>query len=153
MTIIEDTRQQVGKHEHKHTQFNELGVQVVRSALPFGDYIKCPPISIDTKKNMEEIAQNIGSDHKRFKNECIKARDAGCQLVILIENNLGIKSVEDVHKWVNPRILYSPKAINGERLQKAMLTMSERYGVRFEFCAPNEAAAKILELLGDKEDE
>lgn len=99
---------------------------------------------------MLEIAQNIGSDHKRFKNECISARDAGCQLIILVENNDGITCVDDVSKWVNPDVIYRPNAITGERLKKAMNTMSERYGVRFEFCKPEESAERIMELLNNE---
>ena len=153
MVIIEDTRQKSGMHELKHSHFNEMGVQLVRNMLPFGDYAKPPTISVDTKANMEEIAQNIGSDHQRFKRECIAARDAGCQLIILVENTEGISSVKDVHKWINPDLIYRPRAITGERLQKAMITMSERYGVRFEFCGPEESAKRIIELLGVGEDD
>ena len=153
MVIIEDTRQKSGMHELKHSHFNEMGVQLVRNMLPFGDYAKPPTISVDTKANMEEIAQNIGSDHQRFKRECIAARDAGCQLIILVENTEGISSVKDVHRWINPDLIYRPRAITGERLQKAMITMSERYGVRFEFCRPEESAKRIIELLGVGEDD
>lgn len=153
MVIIEDTRQKSGMHELKHSHFNEMGVQLVRNMLPFGDYAMPPSISVDTKANMEEIAQNIGSDHQRFKRECIAARDAGCQLIILVENTEGISSVKDVHKWINPDLIYRPRAITGERLQKAMITMSERYGVRFEFCEPEESAKRIIELLGVGEDD
>ena len=153
MVIIEDTRQKSGMHELKHSHFNEMGVQLVRNMLPFGDYAKPPTISVDTKASMEEIAQNIGSDHQRFKRECIAARDAGCQLIILVENTEGISSVKDVHKWINPDLIYRPRAITGERLQKAMITMSERYGVRFEFCEPEESAKRIIELLGVGEDD
>lgn len=148
MVIIEDTRQKSGMHELKHSHFDEMGVQLVRNMLPFGDYAVPPKVSVDTKANMDEIAHNIGSDHKRFKRECIAARDAGCQLIILVENSDGISSVNDVHKWINPDLIYRPRAITGERLEKAMKTMTERYGVRFEFCEPEEAAVKILELLG-----
>lgn len=152
-TIIEDTRQKSGMHELKHSHFEEMGVQIVRNMLPFGDYAKPPAISIDTKANMDEIASNIGSDHKRFKRECIAAKEAGCQLIILVENDDGITSVKDVHKWINPEVIYRPRSITGDRLQKAMMTMTERYGVRFEFCAPEEAAEKIIELLGVGEDD
>lgn len=148
MTIIEDTRQKSGMHELKHQHFEEMGVELVRNMLPFGDYALPPSISVDTKADMSEIASNIGSDHKRFKRECIAARDAGCQLIILVENTDGIACVNDVHKWVNPELIYRPRAITGERLQKAMLTMNERYGVRFEFCTPEESAKRIMELLG-----
>ena len=148
MVIIEDTRQKSGMHELKHSHFEKMGVQLVRNMLPFGDYAVPPKVSVDTKANMDEIAHNIGSDHQRFKRECIAARDAGCQLIILVENSDGISSVNDVHKWINPDLIYRPRAITGERLEKAMKTMSERYGVRFEFCEPEEAAVKIMELLG-----
>ena len=148
MTIIEDTRQKSGMHKLKHQHFEEMKVEIVRNMLPFGDYALPPTISVDTKADMAEIASNIGSDHQRFKRECIAARDAGCQLIILVENTDGITCVNDVHKWVNPEQIYRPRAISGERLQKAMLTMSERYGVRFEFCKPEESAKRITELLG-----
>ena len=148
MFIIEDTRQKAGMHDIKHKCFEEMGVGLVRNMLPFGDYALPPSISIDTKADMAEIASNIGSDHKRFKRECMAAKNAGCQLIILVENDDGIRSVMDVHKWINPELIYRPRAITGERLQKAMLTMSERYGVKFEFCAPEEAAKRIVELLG-----
>jgi ribosome-associated protein len=148
MTIIEDTRQKSGMHELKHRHFEEMGVELVRNMLPFGDYALPPTISIDTKADMAEIASNIGSDHQRFKRECVAAKEAGCQLIILVENDDGISSVDEVHTWINPEVIYRPRAITGERLEKAMKTMNERYGVRFEFCRPEESAGKILELLG-----
>ena len=151
MVIIEDTSQKSGMHELKHQHFEEMGVDLVRNMLPFGDYALPPTISVDTKANMDEIASNIGSDHKRFKRECIAARDAGCQLIILVENTDGIPSVNEVHRWINPDLIYRPRAITGERLEKAMKTMSERYGVRFEFCQPQDSAKKIMELLGVRE--
>ena len=150
MVIIEDTRQQAGKHELKHSCFEQMGVRLIRNMLPFGDYAIPPRVAIDTKANMHEIANNIGSDHKRFKNECVAAKAAGCQLIILVENTEGITCVNDVREWVNPDAVYRPRAITGERLSKAMATMSERYGVRFEFCEPKDAAKRIIELLGEQ---
>lgn len=148
MTIIEDTRQKNGMHELKHQRFNEMGVKLVRNMLPFGDYALPPSISVDTKADMAEIASNIGTDHQRFKRECIAAKEAGCQLIILVENTDGISSVDEVHTWINPDVIYRPRAITGERLEKAMKTMRERYGVRFEFCSPEQSAEKIMGLLG-----
>lgn len=148
ITIIEDSRQKRGMHELKHSHFDNMGVRIVRNMLPFGDYMICPSISVDTKADMAEIASNIGSDHKRFKNECIAAKEAGCQLIILVENDDDIRCVDDVHKWINPEVIYRPRAITGERLEKAMKTMNARYGVRFEFCKPEEAAGRIMKLLG-----
>ena len=86
MIIQEDTRQKAGKHDLKHDFFQKTNIGVVRCKLPFGDYAPIPPVSIDTKEDMEEIAQNIcggKGEHQRFIRECKAARDAGCKLVIL----------------------------------------------------------------------
>ena len=151
ITLIEDTRQQADKHCHKHLSFKNAGIEVVRCKLPWGDYAVPPKVSVDTKASMDEIAANIcGKEHTRFINECKAAKAAGCQLIILVENDLGISCLSEVHNWKNPRSVYSPKCVQGPRLQKAMETISERYGVRFEFCTPEEAGSRIVELLSDE---
>lgn len=151
MVIQEDTRQKAGKHDIKHTWFADNGVELLRSKLPFGDYAPVPPVSIDTKENMDEIAANIcGKEHHRFIQECKAAKAAGCQLYILVENTLGITDVSQVHTWVNPRAVYSPKCVQGARLQRAMETITERYGVRFRFCTPEDAGQTIMELINER---
>lgn len=146
--IQEDTRQKAGKHDIKHAYFDDQGVNVIRCKLPFGDYAPVPPVSIDTKEDFEEIAANIcGKEHRRFINECKAAKAAGCHLVILVENTLGITDLSQVHTWVNPRVLYSPNCVQGDRLQKAMETITERYGVEFAFCSPANSGARIMEIL------
>lgn len=152
MVIQEDTRQKTDKHNLKHKWFESSGVKVVRSKLPFGDYAPVPPVSIDTKENMDEIAGNIcGKEHRRFINECKAARDAGCQLFILVENTVGIADVTQVHKWMNPRVIYSPRCVQGPRLQKAMETISERYGTIFLFCTPEQSGEIITGILSNYE--
>ena len=127
ITLIEDSRQQTGKHDIKHLSFKNAGVEVVRCKLPFGDYAAPPAISVDTKANMDEIAANIcGKEHTRFINECKAAKAAGCQLIVLVENEVNISSLSEVHLWKNPRSVYSPKCVQGPRLQRAMQTISER---------------------------
>ena len=148
MVIQEDTRQQAGKHDIKHDWFAAHGVELVRSKLPFGDYALVPSVAVDTKKDMEEIAANIcGKEHTRFINECKAAKAAGCTLVILVENTVGIRELSQVHTWINPRAIYSKNCVQGDRLQKAMETISERYWVRFEFCRPDESAERIIAIL------
>lgn len=150
MHIQEDTRQQAGKHDVKHTYFEDNKIGVVRCKLPFGDYAPVPPVSIDTKANMEEIAANIcGKEHKRFINECKAAKAAGCQLIILVENDVEITDLSEVHTWVNPRVIYSPNCVQGARLQKAMETISERYGVKFLFCTPEQSGEIIARILSE----
>ena len=151
MIIQEDSRQQAGKHETKHQALQAAGHRIIRSKVVVGDYCAPPPVAVDTKENMAEIAQNIGGgkrEHQRFINELKLAKDIGCRLYILVENEDGIRSVADVQRWRNPRTEYSPNCIQGPRLAKAMTTIEERYGCRFRFCTPQEAAAIIVDLLG-----
>ena len=148
MKLIEDSRQQVGKHDIKHEFFENHDIPLVRCKLPVGDYALAPRVSIDTKASVDEIAANIcGKEHTRFINECKLARDIGCHLVILVENDVGITDLSEVHKWINPRVVYSRNCVQGPRLQKAMMTISERYGVEFQFCTPEESGQRIMEIL------
>ena len=150
MNIIEDSRQQAGKHELKHKAWADHGDKLIRCALPFGDYASVPAVAVDTKASMQEIAQNIGgstAEHNRFRRELQRAQEMGCHLYVLIENEEGISDLEEVAVWVNPRLIDSPKAITGLRLARAMQTMQERYGVTFLFCHPERAAAVIHYLL------
>ena len=149
MFILEDTRQQQNKHIAKHDYFASEGIGVHRCKLPFGDYAFWGGlIAVDTKANVEEIAQNIGgAEHARFREECKLAKRLGGHLIVLVENNHGYRTIEDVKAWVNPNVRKTSRSIEGPRLAKAMETMSERYGVRFEFCAPEDAGRRILELL------
>lgn len=147
-TIIEDTRQKQNMHDIKHGMFETMGMNLLRCALPFGDYAYPPRISVDTKKNMQEIAADLVGDHARFRQECIKAKEAGCKLYILVETDWDkINSVDDVHIWYNPRLIYSSKAVTGERLEKTMKTMQSKYGVRFMFCRPEKSAEMIVSIL------
>lgn len=150
MYLLEDTRQQKGKHEQKHTAFEAHGDQVTRCALPVGDYTLYPTVSVDTKASMLEIAQNIGGsqeEHERFRRELIKAKENGCHLYVLIENDENVRCIEDVRRWVNPRLIDNDRAITGDRLAKAMITMQDRYGVTFCFCSPEKAGDAIRYLL------
>ena len=56
-------------------------------------------------------------------------------------------SIDEVEKWVNPELQYRQTAVTGDRLAKSMRTMEQRYGVRFMFCHPDNAADVILKLL------
>lgn len=145
-------------------EFNNQGVQHYVSKLYVGDYMSLdnPRLIIDRKQNLQELCGNVCQQHERFRRELIKAQEAGIQLVILVEHGPDIKSIEDVYFWQNPRkhevrwrwkngkrekYAISAKAVDGNQLYKSMLTMQERYGVRFEFCAKNETGKRIIEIL------
>ena len=150
MVLIEDSRQQAGKHEQKHVFFDTQCVPFIRCKLPVGDYALPPERAVDTKASMQEIAQNIGGtreEHERFRNELKLAQALGTKLYILVENTDGIKCIQDVVRWHNPRTEFSLKAIQGPQLAKAMVTMQSRYGCVFLFCRPEEAGEYIVRIL------
>lgn len=152
MHLIEDSRQQKGRHEHKHDWWGSHDVSLIRCKIAYGDYCLPPVVSVDTKASISELAYDIDHDHARFKREVVGARDAGVQLVVLVENTDGVRDLEGLSAWSESaedyaRRKFAKRRLHGSRLAKACATMAERYGVRFEFCAPEEAATRIVEIL------
>lgn len=193
LLLIEDKGQKDGQHILKNRYFENNEIEVLRAPLPVGDYIIADDkvsdvihrkakrnmevkkmdflgtytVAVDTKKDMQEIIGNIcGKSHPRFRDECILAQNNGIKLYVLIENADGVKSVEDVFKWRNPRLerynrikyMHScGKWLNtsipitpptsGKTLAKSMLTMQLKYGVEFVFCRQDEAGARVVDLL------
>jgi len=155
--ILEDTRNKADKHQAKHSYFESHNISFLRSKVPFGDYCLPPRVAVDTKMDIYELAMDIDQEHQRFKNEMVTAREYGCKLYILVENTANVRSVNDLALWSEDsehyrmRLAQSIKArrIEGSRLSKACITLSERYGATFLFCHPDESAAKIMEILTD----
>lgn len=149
--VIEDSRQKAGKHERKHAYWESRSVFYERHELPVGDYALWPRVAVDTKASIVEIAGNLRTDHVRFRNECIRAKENGCLLIVLVENNQGITCLADLERWTESTKSFCKRhgkhRYIGRTLARQMRTMTERYGVLWAFCRPDEAGAKVLELL------
>ena len=139
MNIQVDTREHHKEWLRIKAQFDDLGVNYFRSKLFVGDY-------------QSLLCSNVCQQHERFRAELIRAQENGIQLIILVEHGGQIKSLGDVYFWDNPRRAVSPKAITGEALYKSLLTIRDKYGVRFEFCEEFHTGRKIVELLGGDPD-
>ena len=151
MIIVEDTRQQAEKHKIKNEYFKKHDIKVIRSKLPVGDYARIDNMSvvIDTKKDIQEIIQNVTKDHKRFVAECELAKEAGIKLIVLIENKENVNCAEDLFKWYNWRLKKSPRATTGKTLYKILKTMEEEYEVSFRFCQIEKSPEIIEEILSN----
>lgn len=152
VVLIEDTRQQAGKHAAKHEWWGAQGVEVLRSKLAFGDYCLPPLVAVDTKASIAELALDIDREHARFRAELVGARDAGVRLVILVENDEDVRDLEGLATWRESAASFArrkraQRRLEGARLAKACATMAERYGAEFRFCAPGESARRIVEIL------
>lgn len=140
--IIEDTRNQVKKHELKHYYWDKIGQKYIRSKLYVGDYARLDnqTVCIDTKKDLLEVANNIcGKSHERFRDELIRAQESNIKLIILVESSW---NKETAWGWSSR---YTK--VKGSTLMKAIISMEKKYGVEFVFCTKKEAPKKILEIL------
>ena len=149
MVIEVDTREKPKAIQTILKQFEAAGVKVVRTKLYVADYrlLDNPYFAVDRKQSLSELCNNVVQDHKRFRDELIRAQDVGIRVVVLVEHGGGIKSIEDVPNWVNPRLKVSPLAVSGERLYKILKAMEYTYKVRFEFCNKANTGRRILEIL------
>lgn len=161
MILYEDTRNQVGKHKNIHDYCRRNGIEIVRQCLSVGDYMLDPvngKVSVDTKFSILELSKDImSSDHRRFRDCCVRAQEAGIRLVILIEEMPPYGKIDlwqiprwtssnQFHRYGEPMTKVDPKA-----LRKAMLTMWRKYGVEFEFCTRRQSPARVIKILkGDK---
>ena len=168
IVIARDTRDRIGKHDNVDKGLAALGFKIVRTKLYVGDVARLDDMTkcIDLKQNLAEVYNNVISSHDRFVRECRRAQSAGVKLIILCEQG-GIRSVQDVANWQNPRIAKWTKIHDGQirgayrgvkippkppvsspQLAKAMQTISERYGTVWMFCRPTDTVKVILEVLG-----
>lgn len=167
MDIQIDSREKARAIRKIIKYFEDNGIKHFSSKLLVGDYMSLdnPRLIIDRKQNLQELCGNVCQQHERFKNELLKAMDAGIQLVILVEHGPDIKTLEDVYFWKNPRkhevrwkwengkhvkYVISTKAVDGSQLYKSMCTIRDRYGARFEFCEKKDTGKRIVEILGEK---
>lgn len=128
------------------------------------DFLGTYDICVDTKRDIQEVVGNIcGKQHERFRDECILAQNNGIQLYVLVENKDNITNLEELEHWKNPRLKLCkwvttptgekkrvpkhPYATSGKTLSKAMVTMEEKYGVKFLFCDPMNAGEEIIKIL------
>ena len=161
MYLIEDTRNQVGKHKNIESYCKRNGIEIVRKCLNVGDYMlsddgETPTgnISIDTKMDIMELCKDVMSnDHRRFKAECIRAQEQGIKLIILVEEeppfgNVDLwevprwKSSNQFHRYGDPMTKIDPKVF-----RKALMTMTSRYGVQFRFCDKRKTPSRVIKYL------
>lgn len=158
---------QIDSREHAHaiskikSEFNKHGVKFFVSKLHTGDYMSLdnPRIIVDRKKDLLELVMDCGVDHKRFRNELVRAQEMGIHLVILCEHGPDINDLTDVAWWQNPREWTREKidgvwqdvhhkVLQGDWLAKTLRTMISKYGIEVQFCNKDETGRRIIEILG-----
>lgn len=160
--LFEDTRQKPSQHTLKNEYFKAEGFTVERTKLYVGDYMfPGGTTTVDTKADIYELASNLKQQHERFRRECVRASEAGYQLIVLVENVDKVSNLYDLADWIEPMDHFMARKrksggrvkvrFTGTSLYKSCKTMTERYGVRFAFCPPEGAGARVIELLKEGE--
>lgn len=169
MTIQCDTREHKKEIERIQRQFDSLGVDYFNLKLSVGDYMNVdnPHLSIDRKKDLQELCGNVTQQHQRFQRELVRAQKEGVKLIILCEHGADIKSLTDVFFWHNPRldatewvikdgkpckVAKYPRATTGEQLYKSLCTIRDKYNVDILFCEKKDTGYMIAKLLGEFEE-
>lgn len=151
MVLLEDTRNQVGKHLNIHRYCERHGIEIIRQAMCVGDYqiANKGDICVDTKQDVRELAMDVFQDHRRFHEECERAQRCGIQLIILVEETLPGGRLDHWRSPIGrdglPKYRFDPAT-----LRKAMITMQDRYGVKFRFCDGRSTGRVLIEYLEGK---
>lgn len=148
--IIVDTREKGNKKILEY--FTKVNQDYIISKLDAGDYMLYKDYStiIDKKDGLLELANNLchTSEHERIKREIARTKELGCDNFIFLIQDSKIKSVEDIKNWSSPHT-----KVKGETLLKIMITMKNKYGIRFIICPRKDMGKKILELLNGGKNE
>lgn len=132
---------------HIKDYLDRHGIEYSVVPLSVGDYMfRGGNISVDRKKNLEEVARNLmnRSDSARFWREVRRSRESGIKLVVLVEHGGKIKTINDMSGW---RSKYSP--VTGRRLLDEMIRLEYSYGVTWAFCSKRSTGKRIMEILND----
>ena len=172
MIFIHDSRDKEGKHDNLESWMQANGHELIRQKMDVGDVMLLGDgsICIDLKSlGLAEVYSNLVHDHRRFRDECIRARDSGVKLIVLVEES-GIHSLEDVKSWVNPQVkrrqrqdnytmfliangklppskMPKKPPVDSSRLAGMMDAMHMNYGVEWMFCDPSDVGKTVVEIL------
>lgn len=150
MILIEDTRQQKGKHNNVHKYCDSQGIEIYPLTLTVGDYMlgevqngKVVPIgkrAIDTKFALIELAGDLSKDEQALNKKYRKCYEQGIKLIVLIEEPFG--SIQEIASWKNPHGF-----VNGRKLLDKMHRLKMMYGIDFMFCDKKRTGETLIKLL------
>ena len=111
---------------------------IITKGLPFADYGctidgETVPIYFE-RKNIGDLYGTLTSGHKRFDRMLLKAREAHCEVILLVEADM--RTVASGYKH---------STISGDTIIKTIFSLFVRYGLTPIFCADRRTAARFIE--------
>ena len=150
--LIIDSREKPRAIKKIVKDFDEAGIRYETSKLLFGDYMDYsrPNIVVDRKQNIAELAKNCTVESSRFRAELDRAKAAGAQLIVLVEQNrykngddwVSVKDIGDLMLWSSP---YTK--IRGEKMFRVLASWVNKYNLSVRFCDKRRTGKEILEII------
>lgn len=150
--LLIDTREKPKAIKSILKTFDDTGITYESTKLLFGDYMDFnrPHIVIDRKQTISELAKNCTTENDRFRRELEKAKKAGAELVILVEQNryksgdkwIHVGDISDLLLWDSPHT-----TIRGEKIFRVLRSWQSKYPIRVEFCDKRSTGKRILEII------
>lgn len=153
--LIIDTREKPKAIANIIKTFDAAGIKYETSKLLFGDYMDFnrPGLVIDRKQNIAELAKNVTGPKKereRFVAELERAKAAGAELVILVEQNKykyngqwkRVETITDLMLWSSPHT-----SIQGEKVYRTLAALQYRYNIIVKFCDKRTTGKEIIKLI------
>lgn len=146
MLLQVDNREQNNKQILAY--FEKNCVEWTWASLDFGDYadyFSDKKVVVELKKDLIELAQNLGKGHARFKNELERAKEQGYKMIILVRQPF---NYENLPQWINPKAK-GLRAMSGDIMYKIFENWKTKYDFEIKFCERKEAGKNIIEILKD----
>lgn len=146
MIIIQDTRE---KHPWDFTFY---GMKQIRQKLDTGDYAiqGSNHFVFERKKNVGEIAINLGKKWKQFESELVRMQaEYVCPYVIceFPETNIDIFPVNSAI----PRSQWKFLRMSPAFIRRRLFDSCDKYGIQLLFCdSPKLAEREVLKIINEK---
>src|SRR3990167_5970470 len=135
--IIQDTREQAPLKFKKDSVLTD----VVTETLSVGDYavrytngLSCPIVF--ERKSLPDLYGTMTGGYPRFKKELMRAKQAGIELVLIIEGSLTeVQAGVKYSKW------------DGDSMIKKLFTLLVRYGLYPVFCSDRLEMASFIKAF------
>ena len=137
--LIIDTREKPKAIANIIKTFDAAGIKYETSKFLFGDYMDFnrPGLVIDRKQNIAELE---------------RAKAAGAELVILVEQNKykyngqwrHVERIEDLMLWSSEHT-----SIQGEKVYRTLAALQYRYNIIVKFCDRRTTGKEIIKLIYD----
>ena len=141
MEILQDCREKKNQHDLVEFYLREQGITLRRVRLEVGDYMfPRGRVSVDLKKDCEELASDLYRDKKEFNKKYKKCLNYNIKLFVLVEQPMN--KMVDLISWKSTH-----SKMDGMFLLEMIHNIQISYGVRFVFCEKEKTGEILLKIL------